>query len=78
MSDDYREGRPMKDSLDRMIEMPLPSGAVTPKPIWQDAWREFQDPYLEPDNTGAKFPSPFESFVAGYIAAARRYDRGTP
>ena len=36
-------------------------------PVWRDAWREFQDPYLGPD--AEKFPSPFESFVAGFMAA---------
>ena len=41
-------------------------------PVWRDAWRTFQDPYLGPDTE--KFPSPFESFVAGYIAAVRSRD----
>lgn len=40
----------------------MPSDA----PVWQKAWREFQDPYLGPDTQ--KFPSPFESFVSGFIA----------
>lgn len=35
-------------------------------PIWQTAWRAFQDPYLGPD--AEKFPSPFASFVAGFMA----------
>ena len=56
-----------------------PQEAATPSdphsaeaPVWRDAWRTFQDPYLGPDTE--KFPSPFESFVAGYIAAVRSRD----
>ena len=41
--------------------------AVADKPCWRDAWRAFQDPYLGPGNEN--FPGPFESFVAGYLAA---------
>lgn len=51
-----------------------PQEAATPSdphsaeaPVWRDAWRTFQDPYLYPD--AEKFPSPFESFVAGFMAA---------
>ena len=56
-----------------------PTNVATPSdphsaeaPVWRDAWRTFQDPYLGPDTE--KFPSPFESFVAGYIAAVRSRD----
>lgn len=44
-----------------------PEPEPSDKPVWQDAWREFQDPYLGPDTE--KFPSRFESFVAGFLAA---------
>ena len=63
MSDDERKQRRIGES-----EMDLTENEKI-KPVWQDAWREFQDPYLGPDTQ--KFPSPFESFVAGYMAALR-------